>query len=193
MKDTRAKIMEAAFALMIKNGVDAVSTGDIAKSLGISRSLPYRYFPTKRELVYCTFKSYFCDRYMPESEDGFPKTLGGAVEMLSVRTREMLAELGRVIGGKIDVFDYNALYLEALKREPRFKKYSAAQSVYFSEIVDNAIAGGEIKPMSPDFVKRIFMDIWGRGSDIFSQKSGRRTLEDIVSDLESFYELIRAR
>ena len=63
MKDTKERIMEAAFALMIKNGVDAVSTGDITKALGLSRSLPYRYFSTKRELVYETFKLYFCDRF----------------------------------------------------------------------------------------------------------------------------------
>ena len=83
MRDTKERIMEAAFALMIKNGVDAVSTGDITKALGLSRSLPYRYFSTKRELVYETFKLYFCDRFFPDPGAPAPSTLYDAVRLVA--------------------------------------------------------------------------------------------------------------
>ena len=46
MKDTKERIMEAAFVLMIKIGVDAVSTGDISIVRILSRRLPYRFFQT---------------------------------------------------------------------------------------------------------------------------------------------------
>ena len=192
MRDTKERIMEAAFALMIKNGVDAVSTGDITKALGLSRSLPYRYFSTKRELVYETFKLYFCDRFFPDPGAPAPSTLYEAVRLVADRLSEIMSSLGKSVGGRIDVFDYNALYIEALKREPRFKRYVASQSSKFSECVDRAIASGEIRPLPADFVKRILLDVFGRSSDILSQKSPKRNLENIISDMREFYRLVKS-
>lgn len=192
MRDTKERIMEAAFALMIKNGVDAVSTGDITKALGLSRSLPYRYFSTKRELVYETFKLYFCDRFFPDPGAPAPSTLYEAVRLVADRLSEIMSSLGKSVGGRIDVFDYNALYIEALKREPRFKRYVASQSSKFSECVDRAIASGEIRPLPADFVKRILLDIFGRSSDILSKKSPKRNLENIISDMREFYRLVKS-
>lgn len=192
MRDTKERIMEAAFALMIKNGVDAVSTGDITKALGLSRSLPYRYFSTKRELVYETFKLYFCDRFFPDPGAPAPSTLYEAVRLVADRLSEIMNSLGKSVGGRIDVFDYNALYLEALKREPRFKRYVASQSSKFSECVDRAIASGEIRQLPADFVKRILLDIFGRSSDVFPKKSPKRNLENIISDMRDFYRLVKS-
>lgn len=192
MRDTKERIMEAAFALMIKNGVDAVSTGDITKALGLSRSLPYRYFSTKRELVYETFKLYFCDRFFPDPGAPAPSTLYEAVRLVADRLSEIMSSLGKSVGGRIDVFDYNALYIEALKREPRFKRYVASQSSKFSECVDRAIASGEIRPLPADFVKRVLLDVFGRSSDILSQKSPKRNLENIISDMREFYRLVKS-
>ena len=192
MRDTKERIMEAAFALMIKNGVDAVSTGDITKALGLSRSLPYRYFSTKRELVYETFKLYFCDRFIPDPGAPAPSTLYEAVRLVADRLSEIMSSLGKSVGGRIDVFDYNALYIEALKREPRFKRYVASQSSKFSECVDRAIASGEIRPLPADFVKRVLLDVFGRSSDILSKKSPKRNLENIISDMREFYRLVKS-
>lgn len=192
MRDTKERIMEAAFALMIKNGVDAVSTGDITKALGLSRSLPYRYFSTKRELVYETFKLYFCDRFFPDPGAPAPSTLYDAVRLVADRLSEIMSSLGKSVGGRIDVFDYNALYIEALKREPRFKRYVASQSSKFSECVDRAIASGEIRPLPADFVKRVLLDVFGRSSDILSKKSPKRNLENIISDMREFYRLVKS-
>ena len=51
MKQTKEKILEAAFVLMLKNGINGVSTSDIANALGVARSLPYKHFKNKKELV----------------------------------------------------------------------------------------------------------------------------------------------
>ena len=92
----------------------------------------------------------------------------------------------------MDVFDYNCLYLEALKREPRFKKYVYLQSEKFSKCVDLALSSGEIKPLPPEFIKRVLLDIFGRGSDVLGKKGRRRNLENIIFDMRQFYELIKA-
>ena len=103
-----------------------------------------------------------------------------------------MSSLGKSVGGRIDVFDYNALYIEALKREPRFKRYVASQSSKFSECVDRAIASGEIRPLPADFVKRVLLDVFGRSSDILSKKSPKRNLENIISDMREFYRLVKS-
>ena len=121
-----------------------------------------------------------------------PSSLYGDVRLVADRLSEIMSSLGKSVGGGIDVFDYNALYIEALKREPRFKRYVASQSSKFSECVDRAIASGEIRPLPADFVKRILLDVFGRSSDILSKKSPKRNLENIISDMREFYRLVKS-
>lgn len=190
MKDTREKIMEAAFVLMAKKGVGGVSTSDIASALGISRSLPYRYFPNKRELVFECFKLYFCDRFFP-SNVGDGATLGEAVTICCHTLRDIISNVGSIIGEKIDVFSYNALYIDALKREPRFKKYTVTLTKRFKKCVLSAVKRGEIRDVGSEFVMRSIMDIFGRASDIVTEKSNSKNLENIVCDMHKFYELLK--
>ena len=121
-----------------------------------------------------------------------PATLRETLLLVSNRLAELMDVLGRAVGRKMDVFDYNCLYLEALKREPRFKKYVYLQSEKFSKCVDLALSSGEIKPLPPEFIKRVLLDIFGRGSDVLGKKGRRRNLENIIFDMRQFYELIKA-
>ncbi len=192
MKDTKEKILETAFVLMIKHGMSAVSTGDITKAMGVARSLPYRYFSTKRELIYQSFKLYFCDRFFDsallDKNTSFKKCIDITVENLS----DLIKNLGRDFGVKIDIFDYNILYIEALKREPRFKRYIAKQTGLLKEIANRAIENGELKALPVDFIGRVFLDICGRGSDITAKENSPScNLDNILSDMQRFYELIK--
>jgi len=47
---TRAKIIEAAMALIVECGYDAVSTGDVLERAGVSRGALYHHFESKTEL-----------------------------------------------------------------------------------------------------------------------------------------------
>ena len=51
MKDTREKILEKTFMLLIRKGYDSVSVSDIQKELGMSRGLLYCYFKNKSDLI----------------------------------------------------------------------------------------------------------------------------------------------
>ncbi len=192
MKDTKEKILETAFVLMIRRGMSAVSTGDITKAIGVARSLPYRYFPTKRDLVYETFKFYFCDRFFDPALFDENTSLKKCIDITTKNLSDLITNLGKDLGASIDVFDYNTLYLEALKREPRFKRYAVRQTGLLWDIAKRAIKNGEIKPFPVDFIGRVFLDICGRGSDITSKDaSPSRNLEDILSDMKTFYRLIK--
>ena len=50
-KESKHKIMNAAFTLIAKNGYEATSIAMIAKSAGVSKGLIYNYFESKEELV----------------------------------------------------------------------------------------------------------------------------------------------
>ena len=64
MKDTRERILETTFMLLIKNGYDSVSVTDIQKELGISRGLLYCYFKNKSDLIIAACMQYFFDGYL---------------------------------------------------------------------------------------------------------------------------------
>lgn len=190
MKDTREKILEVAFALMLKNGINGVSTGAITKVLGVARSLPYRYFSTKRELVLESFKLFFCDRFFsPEGpRDG---SMFSIIEFYEKTFRDIVENTGKIIGEKVDVFSYNTLYIEALKHEPEFKEYTVMRSKLYKKCIADAVKNGELKNVDAEFVMRCLLDIFGRSCDIVTERSRKRNLENIIGDMWHFYSLIK--
>lgn len=50
-EDRRAEFVTAAFELFEKNGIAKTSVGDIAKRVGVTRSLFYHYFPDKTAIT----------------------------------------------------------------------------------------------------------------------------------------------
>jgi AcrR family transcriptional regulator len=50
-KESRHKIMEAAFKLLAKNGYEATSIAMIAREAGVSKGLLYNYFSSKQDLL----------------------------------------------------------------------------------------------------------------------------------------------
>ena len=60
--------MQAAISFFARQGFDA-STRDLAKELGITQPLLYRYFPTKEALVDRVYEEVFVRRWNPEWEE----------------------------------------------------------------------------------------------------------------------------
>jgi AcrR family transcriptional regulator len=50
-KESRHKIMEAAFKLFVKNGFEATSIAMIAREAGVAKGLLYNYFTSKQDLL----------------------------------------------------------------------------------------------------------------------------------------------
>ena len=190
MKQTKEKILEAAFVLMLKNGINGVSTSDIANALGVARSLPYKHFKNKKELVLESFKLFFWDRFIPEKTNS-QDSLRQVIEFCEQNLRDIISNSGRDFGAKIDVFSYNALYIEALKHEPKFKRYSIERAVHFRKIVLRAIRRGEIKNVGVEFIMRVNWDILGRAVDVITETSKQKNLENMISDIWKFYALIK--
>jgi AcrR family transcriptional regulator len=67
-EDREHQIVQAAIAFFARRGFDA-STRDLAKELGVTQPLLYRYFPTKEALVDRVYEEVFVRRWNPEWEE----------------------------------------------------------------------------------------------------------------------------
>ena len=193
MKDTKEKILETAFALLVKNGYNGVSIGDITKALDITRSLPYRYFASKRDLLFEACKLYYYERFFPESFDAEKASLKELIDVITANLERIIFGLSRSLGRELSVFDYNVMYFDALRNEPRFKRYMRSKMLELRTITENAARNSEIKKgISVEFVERVFTDIWSRCAHVQDNASNRVNLARILDDIGAFYKLVSA-
>ena len=115
-------------------------------------------------------------------------SLDAFIDLISERMVEIIRNLN---SANISVFDYNSLYILALKNEPRFRDYMTAQMKRSGMIIDNAMKNGEIKNgISSDFIKRVLLDIWGRTSSLGTTDDVAK-LNDLLDDIRTFKQLIK--
>lgn len=67
-EDREHEIVQSAIRFFAKHGFEA-STRDLARELGVSQPLLYRYFPTKEALVDRVYEDVFVRRWNPEWEE----------------------------------------------------------------------------------------------------------------------------
>lgn len=67
-EDREHEIVQSAIVFFARHGFEA-STRDLAKELGVSQPLLYRYFPTKEALVDRVYEDVFVRRWNPEWEE----------------------------------------------------------------------------------------------------------------------------
>ena len=115
-------------------------------------------------------------------------SLDAFIDLISERMVEIIRNLN---SANISVFDYNSLYILALKNESRFSDYMTAQMKRSGIIIDNAMKNGEIKNgISTDFIKRVLLDIWGRTSSLGTTDDVAK-LNDLLDDIRTFKQLIK--
>ncbi len=192
MNDTREKIIETAFVLLVKNGYNGVSIGDITGALDITRSLPYRYFESKRELLFEACKQYYYERFFPKDFDVKSASMKELIEVVSENLERIIFGLSKSIGAEVSVFDYNVMYFDALRNEPRFKKFMKRKMLELRAVTENAVRNTEVrKGIPPEFVERVFTDIWSRCAYVQDTVSNRKSVARIIDDIRTFYDLIK--
>ncbi len=187
MNETKEKILEATFALLAERGYNGVSLGDIAAKLGVARSLPYKYFSSKNDLFFEVFKHYFFDRFFHDIDDSKKISLDELLSTIITRFVEIMKKLE---GVGVSVFDYNSLYVAALKNEPRFCDYMRSQMKCWDCVIADAYEKGEIV-LPAGFVNRVLLDIWGRCSSLDEDTSNSESIDRIANDLRIFTKLIK--
>lgn len=192
MNDTREKIIETAFVLLVKNGYNGVSIGDITGALDITRSLPYRYFESKRELLFEACKQYYYERFFPKDFDVKSATMKELIEVISENMGRIIFGLSKSVGVEVSVFDYNLMYFDALRNEPRFKKFMRGKMRELRIVVDNALKSGEVRAgISAEFVERVLTDIWSRCEYVQDTVSNKKNVARMLDDIRTFYDLVK--
>ncbi|MDP3317399.1 MAG: TetR/AcrR family transcriptional regulator [Devosia sp.] len=91
-EDREHQIVQAAIAFFARNGFGA-STRELARELGITQPLLYRYFPTKEALVERVYDEVFVRRWNPEWEEW----LADRSVSLSERLKRYLKDYARFV------------------------------------------------------------------------------------------------
>ena len=91
-EDREHLIVQKAIAFYANHGFEA-STRDLAKELGITQPLLYRYFPTKDALVERVYEEIFVRRWNPEWEEW----LADRTLALDARLKKYLRDYARFI------------------------------------------------------------------------------------------------
>ena len=185
-KNTREKILEETFLLLLENGYDNVSVSEIQHRLGISRGLLYIYFKSKSDLLFEACRTYFFDRFMTNID----------FEKISLRdfishVRKVIFTLTKINGKEIDILKYNTLCSHLLIQNPDFKSFALEQFSMARKVIRRAIKSGEIKNVPESFVGATLLAILGRTSYITQTPGKSYVRKRILEDIESFYDIIK--
>lgn len=186
MKDTREKILEKTFMLLIRKGCDSVSVSDIQKELGMSRGLLYCYFKNKSDLILAACTQYFFDGYLATIDLDEISFRDFILHVINVHKN--IACCGRT---RFDILKYNTLYSAVIMREPRFKKYALGEFAKAVRVIENAKKRGEIKQLPTNFVGATMLSILGRTTYITETPGDDYVRRRIAEDLLQFYDLVK--
>lgn len=127
-RNTKMKIVNAAWELFYKNGYDSTTVEDVVDESGTSRGSFYHYFNSKEELL-STLSSLFDSKYeelqeaLPEEMSGFEKLMYLNKELfIMIENRipiDLLAKLYSsqlTLKGDRTLLDHNRIYYKLLRR-----------------------------------------------------------------------------
>lgn len=106
--------MQAAIHFFARHGFEA-STRDLAKELGVTQPLLYRYFPTKEALVDRVYDEVFVRRWNPEWEEW----LADRSQPLDQRLKRYFRDYARYVlrGEWVRIFIYAGLSREGINQK----------------------------------------------------------------------------
>jgi AcrR family transcriptional regulator len=145
--DTRDRIQNAALKLFVEKGVAETSVRDIARAVDISEGALYRHFKSKDDLVWLLFEHHyvaFADR----------------LRTLAMRETTARARLAAMIRGFCHAHDENRTLFRFLLfvqhgQLSRLAPATPTPVTVVREVIEAAMAAGEIPHQSPDLATAI--------------------------------------
>ena len=150
----RQKIIEALTRLMWTNDFHSVTTAEIAESAGVTEGLIYKYFKSKKDLLYQVLDDLFAQFNATILERIAGKS--SAIEKLEV-----------IIRSSIEYYTANRVFARILLLEVRNSQDYFNSKAYIRvrayarnilEIINAGIESGEIKPdTDPQILRKIIL------------------------------------
>lgn len=110
--DTRDKIIDETFTLLLLKGYDGVSITDIQNSIGISRGLLYHYFGNKETLFLESIKHKFSSNFVIDLE--FVKEFN--IDLMTQYIISKYETLDAKILKGISILNYDFLFYRAIQQ-----------------------------------------------------------------------------
>jgi len=136
----RVRLCEGALALFRDHGIDAVTFRGLADSLGVSHTLPYRYFENKDALLAAVRVMCFAEfeRFVRERESAAMSELATMSELAATPA---LARVLAVVDAYVDfVFqhpvEYTLIFVTAQPPPQRYPELLAARRSLFEHSVE---------------------------------------------------------
>jgi AcrR family transcriptional regulator len=147
---SRARLLDAATALLRSGGPSAVTIDAVTRSANVARATLYRHFPSANDLLAATFMSLIPPAPMPPNEGSLRERLIAIVgqwaesiaEVPTMLTAMAWLSLGPDIGQLPDRREEGSPQMRSL-RERLAEQYSAP----FDAIFDSPQAAAELKPV----------------------------------------------
>lgn len=119
---TREKILEAALKLFSEKGFNGAVTSEIAKEAGVAEGTIFRYFPTKKDLLFSVANPVVVDSLKSIIED-----------FRNYSPRELLEA---VIQNRLEIISQNIDLVKILISESQF--YPELKDKFFTEVIGPA-------------------------------------------------------
>src|SRR6185437_3475664 len=137
-ESSRLALLEAAYSLMRKHPVTAISTQQIANNAGVSTATVYRWWPTKESLLLDAFL-HVKEKEIPLKEEGPPLE----------RMREHAIAAGKFFegeNGRGAARILTAIQDDKMLREAFTEKLYLPQSSRMMKVAQEAVEAGELPP-----------------------------------------------
>lgn len=144
-QDTREKIMQQSFDLLLRNGYDGVSISDIQGELGISRGLLYHYFKDKMSLFLEVIKSHFFTAFLINLNLVSQYTVEEMISYIVEKYQQLMAE---VLQG-VPIINYDFLIYRAMQENSElvllYKKMKETELSAWKIVLANSARRGELR------------------------------------------------
>lgn len=184
MQDRYNSILDAAKHVFAQKPFEQASIAEIARAANVSDGLIYRYFESKRDLLYHVLRVFY-ERTMIDLEQGaaaqvrFDKRLQSLIRR-HLETFVADADLCRLFISEVRVAsDYPGSAIQQLNR-----RYTSI----LLKIVDEGVAAGEVRPdVNPRLVRDV---IFGAIEHLAWRSVGGRAKLDVVATTQELTALI---
>ncbi|MBN2048413.1 MAG: TetR/AcrR family transcriptional regulator [Anaerolineaceae bacterium] len=141
-QNQRERILEAAEALFIREGIDNVSMGAIAKAARIARKTLYEYFPNKQEIAFAIFQLFLDQQYAEFDLKRIPQ--GTGFERIEFMVMDMINIIQKYPEYTRFLVEFDTLY--AREGDPaRVRQVYHMGSDILVEIIQEGIRDGSIR------------------------------------------------
>ena len=154
--DTKSRIMETAFKLLLKKGFDNVSINEVKKESNITTGGFYHHFESKDTLMVEVIKKYLFNYFYLTMEqiknfEGTPKEKLKVAILSIIGDDSVINETTQLVGGP-EKIDYRTLHLLLIEGVQKYNMISEIYTEFFTnmfdfikDVINEGIAQGVIR------------------------------------------------